>query len=52
MAGLGAATARSAAATISEARENRGRDFELFIRIDLGRPPGGDICWGIGKILG
>jgi hypothetical protein len=28
---LGVPTARSAAATIKDARENRGRDFELFI---------------------
>ena len=52
LAGLGTPTARSAAATISEARENRGRDFELFIRIDLGRPPGGGINGGIGKSWG
>jgi hypothetical protein len=45
LAGLGAPTARRAAATMSEARENRGRDFELFIRIELW---GGH--WGVASI--
>ena len=42
-------TVSSAAATIKDAREKRGRDFELFIRINLGRPPGGDINGGYRK---
>jgi hypothetical protein len=34
LAGLGAPTASNAAATINEAREKRGRGFELFIIIN------------------
>ena len=40
LAGLGVPTARRAAATISEAREKRGRGFELFIRIEFGEATG------------
>jgi hypothetical protein len=51
-AGLGAPTTRRAAATMSEAREKRGRGFELFIRINLGEATGGWHQWGIKKSWG
>ena len=43
----GAPTVRSAAATMREARENGIRDFELFIRIDLGEATEGVASMGV-----
>jgi hypothetical protein len=46
---LGVPMARSAAATIKDARGKRGRGLELFIRINLGRSRESDINGGYRK---